>query len=83
MKPNVLDYEPHKALFVPDDNPLIFYKKVLEFAGTHLNSKGCIYCEINERFGDEIKDMFRDEKLVAVEVKQDIYGKDRFVKGAK
>jgi release factor glutamine methyltransferase len=53
MNRNVLDYEPHLALFVPDDDPLIFYRHIAEFATKHLRTGGKLYLEINEALGNE------------------------------
>ena len=83
MKPNVLDYEPGTALFVPDDDPLKFYRAICNFAVGHLNDGGKLYFEINEKFGAETADLMRSCGLRDVEVLQDLFGKDRFVVGYK
>ena len=80
MKKNVLDYEPFTALFVPDDDALKFYKKISEFAAEHLNSGGKLFFEINENFGKETAQLVESYGFKNVEVMQDIYGNDRFVK---
>lgn len=77
---NVLDHEPHKALFVPDDNPLLFYKKIIALAKKHLNKKGKLYFEINEHFGADMVQLCEEEKCSCVRLIQDINGKDRFIK---
>ncbi len=81
MANNVLDYEPHTALFVPDSDPLLFYKKISEFAAKHLSSGGKIYFEINERFGKETIQMLEEYGFSNVLVKKDLFGKDRMAVG--
>ena len=82
MNSNVLDYEPHLALFVENNNALIFYEKIIEFALNYLKPKGKLYFEINEQYGKETAELlqnnFRD-----IEIVKDIYGKDRIVKGIR
>ncbi len=82
MKPNVLDNEPHLALFVEDDNPLLFYKAITEFAKHNLKKDGVLYFEINEHFGKEICNLLVANDFSDVELKKDIYEKDRMVKGS-
>lgn len=81
MQPNVLDYEPDTALFVPDDDPLKFYRAISNFAVGHLNNGGKLYFEINEKFGAETAQLMRSGGFQEVEVVQDLFGKDRFVVG--
>ena len=81
MQSNVLDYEPDTALFVPDDDPLKFYRAICNFAVVHLNDGGKLYFEINEKFGAETADLMRNCGFQEVEVVQDLFGKDRFVVG--
>lgn len=81
MQPNVLDYEPDTALFVPDDDPLKFYCAISNFAAGHLNNGGKLYFEINEKFGAETAQLMRSCGFQEVEVVQDLFGKDRFVVG--
>ena len=80
MKANVLNYEPHQALFVPDDDPLLYYKAIGDFAFKHLIRPGTLYVEINERFGTEVKKLFLGMGFDRAEVIKDLYGKDRFVR---
>lgn len=82
MQPNVLDYEPNTALFVPDDDPLKFYRAICKFAVGHLNGGGKLYFEINERFGAETAELMRGCGFLCVEVMKDLFGKDRFVAGS-
>ena len=80
MQNNVLDHEPHKALFVPDSDPLIFYRKIVRLAKNHLVPKGKLYLEINENHGSEMIELCEMEKCVCLRMIQDINGKDRFIK---
>jgi release factor glutamine methyltransferase len=79
MKKNVLEFEPHQALFVPDDDPLLFYRVILQFSGKHLKNGGRVYFEINEKFGNEVVNLTVKHEFRNVELLQDINGKDRFV----
>ena len=79
MSKIVLSNEPEKAIFVPDKDPLIFYKAIVEFAVTHLKSKGWIYLEINEEHALETSSLLK--KFKNVSVIKDINGKDRMVEG--
>lgn len=81
MKPNVLNNEPHLALFVEDQNPLQFYKAISAFAKTALKEDGTLYFEINEFLGEETVDLLKQNGYNNIELKQDIFGKDRMVKG--
>lgn len=78
MQANVLDYEPSQALFVPDDDPLLFYRSIASFTKQHLTEDGLLAMEINERFGQETLQMLRDYGFSA-ELHKDFRGKDRFV----
>jgi len=77
---NVLDHEPHKALFVSNDDPLIFYKKIIDLAKNHLNKNGKVYFEINEYFGAEMLRLCESAGCSTVKLVQDINGKDRIIK---
>lgn len=79
MRKNVIDYEPHLALFVSDENPLIYYKKIAEIGLTHLNSGGKIIVEINSYLGDETKTLFQSAGYINVIIKNDFFGRNRFV----
>jgi release factor glutamine methyltransferase len=80
MEQNVLDYEPHLALFVEDSNPLIFYKAIAEFSAKNLIDKGLCVVEINQAFGLETAELFWNQGFRYVEVVKDMFGKDRMVK---
>jgi release factor glutamine methyltransferase len=79
MLPNVLAYEPHLALFVPNEDPLVFYDAIARFAQQHLLPGGSIFCEIHEDLGEQTLKLFQS-KGFAAEVKKDLQGKDRMVK---
>ncbi len=79
MRPNVLEFEPEMALFVPDTDPLIFYEKISLAAKVLLKSNGMLYFEINERFGCDCKKMLAKNGWDNINVIKDINGKDRFV----
>ena len=83
IQPNVLDNEPHLALFVDDDNPLQFYKAICEFAQINLKDKGVLYFEINEYLGEEMIQLLNDFDFKTIELKKDMFGKDRMIKGVK
>ncbi len=82
MRQNVLDFEPHTALFVADNNPLVFYSAIANFANTHLNKNGTIYCEIHENLGKNVSELFLQNKF-NVEIKKDMQGKERMIKAMK
>ncbi|WP_162343478.1 peptide chain release factor N(5)-glutamine methyltransferase [Cyclobacterium salsum] len=81
MKPNVLEHEPHLALFVPDMDPLKYYKALIRHAGNHLVKGGYLYVEINEKFGTEVAYLMEVNGLAEVQVYRDLQGKDRIVWG--
>lgn len=80
MKPNVLDYEPHQALFVTDEDPLIFYRSIVRIALANLNPGGTVYVEINEGLGEETTQVFISAGFGQVELRKDIHGKNRMVR---
>ena len=77
METNVLDWEPESALFVPDDDPLRFYRKIMELAKNQLNPEGQIWFEINERMGEEMLSLCRDMGFSDAEILVDFAGKSR------
>ena len=79
IKTNVLDNEPHLALFVADDDALIFYKKIAELAATNLNPNGQLFFEINQYLGKETLDLLESLGLKNRELRKDIYGNDRMI----
>ena len=80
MRANVLDYEPSSALFVSDNDPLIFYRRILEFAQKALKPGGEVWFEINEKFGNEMKNLCLAKGFKNVEIIKDFRGKDRILK---
>jgi release factor glutamine methyltransferase len=83
MNANVIDFEPHTALFVPDEDPLIFYKDLAGFGKRRLYESGSIYMEIHEEIGNEVVDLFKKYGYNNIELKKDMQGKDRMVKAKK
>ncbi|MBF8151413.1 peptide chain release factor N(5)-glutamine methyltransferase [Winogradskyella sp. F6397] len=81
--PNVLENEPHLALFVEDDNPLLFYKAITNFAIEKLKPNGQLYFEINQYLGEETKQLLVDAQFKKVELLKDLNGNDRMLKGCK
>ncbi|MFP4487842.1 MAG: peptide chain release factor N(5)-glutamine methyltransferase [Bacteroidales bacterium] len=83
MSSNVTAYEPHTALFVPDNNALVFYKAVLDLCGSILKEGGKIYFEINENKSDEVKELLASYGYTGIGSIKDINGKPRIGKGIK
>jgi len=83
MSSNVLNYEPHLALFVSDRDPLIFYQAIASKSKTLLKPFGKIFVEINESFGNEVKELFKSHGLEEVKIIKDLDGKDRIVTASK
>ena len=83
LQKNVLDFEPHLALFVHGDDPLVFYRAIAELAVTHLAEKGAVYVEINERYGERTAQIFKNQGFSNVEVRKDLNGKQRMVRASK
>ena len=83
IKNNVLEYEPHLALFVADDNALVFYRKIAELAQKNLSPKGKLYFEINQYLGKEMVDLLQELGFKNIELRKDIYGNDRMIFGEK
>jgi release factor glutamine methyltransferase len=80
MHNNVLKHEPHLALFVPDEDALLFYKAIAEFGLQHLNRGGQLFFEINEMMGNDVKELLELKGYSDVEVKKDMQRKDRMVR---
>jgi len=78
MERNVKDYEPGQALFVPDNDPLLFYKAIVPYARQSLERGGRLYLEINQRFGAEVKRLLDEHGFDEVRIIDDSYGKVRF-----
>ena len=80
MHQNVTDFEPHTALFVPEDDPLIFYKVIADFAVKNLTENGLLFFEINENYGEQIVELLTDKSFKNIELRKDMSGRDRMVK---
>lgn len=80
MHRNVLDYEPHEALFVDDTDPLVFYRAIARFTAAHLAPGGAVYVEINRRFGRETADVFSAAGFASVELRNDSADNPRMIK---
>ncbi|NOU58922.1 peptide chain release factor N(5)-glutamine methyltransferase [Marinifilum caeruleilacunae] len=83
MEKNVLDFEPHTALFVSNHDPLIFYRRIAELAIAHLKKDGMLYFEINESLGKEMIDLLEQRGFSNIKLRQDINGKDRMISAQK
>lgn len=83
MRANVLDHEPSSALFVPDSDPLVFYRKILDFAHKALKPDGEVWFEINERFGKGMKNLCLEKGFKNVEIIRDFRGKERIVRAQR
>ncbi len=79
IKKNVLDNEPHLALFVDDNDALLFYRKIAELAQKNLSDNGTLYFEINQYLGQETIDLLQKMNFKNIELKKDIYGNDRMI----
>ena len=82
IHPNVLENEPHLALFVEDNNPLLFYKKIAELAINHLTRNGVLFFEINQYLGKETVEMLTEKGFIT-ELKKDVFVNNRMTKSTK
>jgi release factor glutamine methyltransferase len=80
MHTNVTDFEPHTALFVPQDDPLLFYKAIADLAADKLATGGLLFFEINESYGDETIEMLKSKLFQNIELRKDMSGRDRMIK---
>ena len=80
MEANVLDHEPRLALFVPDDDPLLFYRAIARYAAFALKEGGRLFLEVNPIYNNEMTRMLREEGFCRVEVRKDLYGRERMMK---
>lgn len=83
MLANVLDYEPEKALFVSNEDPLLFYRKIAQIAYKYLSENGILYFEINEYLGKEMTALLSQLGFKNCTIKKDIYGKDRMMRAIR
>jgi release factor glutamine methyltransferase len=79
MGKNVLDYEPETALYVSNDDPIIFYRAISEFAVDHLSANGSMFCELNPLAALKVKDLFGNLQFRNLEIRKDLSGRDRFL----
>ena len=82
MQNNVLEHEPHLALFVKDNNPLLFYDKIGDFAKNHLTKNGKLFFEINQYLGKETVDLLKSKEFKNIVLKKDMFGVDRMIKAS-
>ena len=83
MNENVINYEPHTALFVADNDPLIFYKAIADFANEKLNDGGNIFVELHEDLSNSVTELFKSNGFPATELRKDMQGKERMLKASR
>jgi release factor glutamine methyltransferase len=83
MECNVLEHEPHLALFVPDDDPLLFYRAIAQYAAETLKAQGSLFFEVNPFYADDLAQMLRMMSYHDISIRQDQFGKSRFLKATK
>ena len=83
MECNVLEHEPHLALFVPDDDPLLFYRAIAQYAAETLKAQGSLFFEVNPFYADDLAQMLRMMSYHDISIRQDQFGKTRFLKATK
>lgn len=83
MHRNVTDFEPHTALFVPENDPLIFYRAIADFAMTTLTPEGLLFFEINESLGKKTMAMLKERGFKNIELRQDMSGRDRMIRAKR
>lgn len=83
MHERVKEFEPHLALFVPDNDALLFYKKLSGFAVKHLKAGGILFVEINEALGEQVVNWFQAAGFANIELRKDMQGKDRMIKATR
>ncbi len=83
METNVLEHEPHTALFVPDDDPLLFYRAIAQYGQTALKEGGWLYFEINPLYAEALHEMLSKMSYHDIEIKEDQYGKQRMIRAKK
>ena len=83
MEPHVLEHEPHQALFVPDDDPLLFYRAIADYGKQTLRSGGRIYLELNAHHAEDCRQLFIQNGFADVRLMEDQFGKLRFLKATQ
>jgi release factor glutamine methyltransferase len=79
----VIDFEPHLALFVPNNDPLVFYRAISKFAAAHLQPHGSLYFEINERMGVQTSELLREHGFHDILTRKDLQGKERMIRARR
>ena len=82
MHQNVTNFEPHGALFVPEGDPLLFYRVIAEFALKHLKPAGLLFFEINENYGQQICDLLQNRHFDNIALRKDLSGRNRMIKAS-
>lgn len=80
MEPHVLEHEPHLALFVPDDDPLLFYRAIADFAQRSLAPGGSLFFEVNPLYATELENLLRAMSYHDIEIRNDQFDKPRMIK---
>jgi release factor glutamine methyltransferase len=80
MHTNVTDFEPYSALFVPEDDPLLFYNAIADYALNNLTTNGLLFFEINENFGKQTVELLNSNGFNNIELRNDMSGRDRMIK---
>lgn len=83
MLPNVLNHEPHLALFVPDSDPLLFYRRIVAFSEQYLEKEGYVFVEIHEDLSEETIQLFHQAGFANIELRKDLQGKPRMIKAQR
>ncbi len=83
MLHNVLAFEPHLALFVPENDPLLFYRAIAGYASFALQKNGLLFFEVNEKYGKQVVELLKGGNFIDIEIRKDLSGKDRMVRAVK
>ena len=83
METNVLEHEPHQALFVPDDDPLLFYRAIARYGQTALKADGWLFFEMNPLYAEQFAEMLGTMRYSCIEIKNDQYGKQRMIRARR
>ncbi|MBS1503602.1 MAG: peptide chain release factor N(5)-glutamine methyltransferase [Bacteroidetes bacterium] len=83
MHTNVTNFEPHTALFVPENDPLIFYKAIADFASGHLEKDGLLFFEINENYGEQIVELLNSKSFNNIELRKDLSSRNRMIRAIR
>jgi len=83
MEMNVLKFEPELALFVPNDNPLLFYKRIMDISIQLLTDNGYLFVEIHENYAHDISSLLKEKGFINIELRKDLQGKSRMIKAQR